>query len=355
MEKQCKILVLTDSALHGSHEGIYPVLQSLIREKLISSVCVCDRNDDENAHFYRDRIGVGGLHVFEVDEWYAYETRHAHMNRFAQIDEFDAVWMFLDHPASPEFLMYIKEIFRKKFIMNDPEGVVQTSTKSVLLDLLREIDCIGNYIPPVKVCTSVDDVEGFRRKHGDIVLKALRDFGGAGVVRYRDNGETDIRTPDDVQNFLDNQAGQCLAMLYLDNTDQSDKRTLVFRGQILGSVLRRAPKDGWLCNIASGGSAEISAPNIEEKTLIDVIDPWLQDKGIYYYGIDTLKDAKGRRILSEINTLNIGGAKIIQDMSGLDVPQIVAGGFCHLLQDHMDFELSRHARDQWSGFFSDFG
>ena len=87
MEKQCKILVLTDSALPGSHEGIYPVLQSLIREKLISSVCVCDRNDDENAHFYRDRIGVGGLHVFEVDEWYAYETRHAHMNRFAQIDE----------------------------------------------------------------------------------------------------------------------------------------------------------------------------------------------------------------------------------------------------------------------------
>lgn len=355
MAKQCKVLVLTDSALHGPHEGIYVVLQSLIKESLIDSVHVCDRNDDDNLHFYRDRLSVGGLHVFEVDEWYAYETRHAHMNNFQPLDTFDAVWMFLDHPVSPEFLRYFKGMFPKAFIMNCPMGVAATSTKAVLKDLKREIDCIANYIPPIKICTSVQDVENFRKKYGNAVLKALRDFGGAGVKRYKTNGDTDIHTAEDVQAFLDKQGGQCLAMRYLDNDDQSDKRTLVFRGQILGSVLRRPARDGWLCNIASGGSAEISAPNIEEKTLIDVIDPWLQSRGVYYYGIDTLKDESGRRVLSEINTLNIGGAKIVQELTGEDISHIIASGFCDLLNEHLDLLISNNVRDQWSDLFSDFG
>ncbi len=355
MARQCKVLVLTDSSLHGPHEGIYVVLQSLIKENLIESVSVCDRNDDDNLHFYRDRLDVGGLSVFEVDEWYDYETRHAHMNSFQSLEYFDAVWMFLDHPVSPEFLRYIKGMFPKAFIMNCPLGVEETSTKAVLEDLKREISSTTQYIPAIKVCTSIEDVEEFHKEYGDIVLKALRDFGGAGVKRYKTNGETDIRTVQDVQTFLGKQGGQCLAMRYLENEDQSDKRTLVFRGQILGSVLRRPAKDGWLCNIASGGSAEISAPNIEEKTLVDVIDPWLQSKGIYYYGIDTLKDENGRRVLSEINTLNIGGAKIVQDLTGEDISYIIASGFCDLLSEHQDLQISNDVRDQWSELFSDFG
>ena len=239
--------------------------------------------------------------------------------------------------------------------MNGPSGIETTSTKAVLADLKQDIDCMKRYIPPVQVCTSVDDVENFHKKYGSMVLKALRNFGGAGVKRYRKNAVSDIHTSEDIRMFLDAQGGECLAMRYLDNPEQSDKRTLVFRGRILGSVLRRPADNGWLCNIASGGSAEISEPNIEEKALIEVMDPWLESKGIYYYGIDTLKDEKGRRMLSEINTLNIGGVKIIEDLTGADIAQIITSGFCDLLQEHKDAMASRAVHDQWSDFFSDFG
>ncbi|MEM6781235.1 MAG: hypothetical protein AAF569_05180 [Pseudomonadota bacterium] len=330
------------------------MLQSLNKHKAIDTIYVCDRSDENNAHFYRDRIPVNNLTVYGIDEKYSYETRNTYKSERMALESFDALWLFLDHPVSPEFLIYLNDLMPDTCMMNAPMGILETSSKAILTDMRREIDCIDMYLPAIKLCTSVEDVELFRAKHGDTVLKALRDFGGAGVKRYK-NYETDLKDTKDVQAFLEHQNRQCLAMAYLNNPDQSDKRTLVFRGQILGSVLRRAAKGGWLCNIASGGSAEMSSPNIEEKTLIDVIDPWLQSKGIYYYGIDTLKDENGRRLLSEINTLNIGGVQIIQDMSGIDVCDTVTLGFCKLIQDHHDQKISKGAFENWSYFFSELG
>lgn len=326
------ILILTDSATHCRHEGIYTILQAL---RIQEGVCVyvCDRADDNNRHFFDSRVEHEGLEVFAVDEWYGYETRHAQFAEYKKIEEFHGVWYMLDQPVSPEFLGYAGGLFKGMFQMNNPHGMIQTSAKSMLLDMKKDILSLTMYLPDMALYTSVEEVEFFRAKFGDIVLKSLRSFGGNGVRRYKD-GDTDLHNPIDVCHFLEEQGGKVLAMTYLHNNDQSDKRILVFDGQIIGAMNRKPQEGGWLCNIASGGSAEVSSVNIEEKALIDAIDPWLKERGIYFYGLDTLKDESGRRMLSEVNTLNPGGTGLYEKLTGEAVAPPIAQGFLRLLKDY---------------------
>ena len=74
------------------------------------------------------------------------------------------------------------------------------------------------------------------------------------------------------------------------------------------STSLRLPKKGeWICNVASGGKAHPAIPARDEMEMIEELSPHLLEQGIYYYGIDTLEHSSGRRMLSEINTMSIGG------------------------------------------------
>jgi glutathione synthase len=164
-----------------------------------------------------------------------------------------------------------------------------------------------------------------------MVLKVLRSCGGKGVVRFRENGPTDIRTRDEAANFIQ-ENGACLAMEYLDNPNQSDNRLIVLDGEILGAI-RRVPKPGgWLCNLSAGGSYEIAEPDAREIEMVRRITPSLRALGIQYYGVDTLIDANGNRMLSEINTTNAGGAWRYERVTGKPVCRMIADQFVESAQ-----------------------
>jgi glutathione synthase len=52
----------------------------------------------------------------------------------------------------------------------------------------------------------------------------------------------------------------------------------------------------------------------EEEQMVKVINPILSKLGIVMYGVDTLTDDNGKRVLSEINTTSIGGLRQIQEL-----------------------------------------
>jgi glutathione synthase len=98
-----------------------------------------------------------------------------------------------------------------------------------------------------------------------------------------------------------------LAMEFLKNVSQGDKRILVLNGQILASSLRLPAEESWLCNVAQGGHSVAAEATSEEIKIIETISPKLLEAGILIFGVDTLVANDGKRILSEINTLSIGG------------------------------------------------
>lgn len=77
--------------------------------------------------------------------------------------------------------------------------------------------------------------------------------------------------------------------------------------------------DSWLCNVAQGGTSVAAKVSLEEEQIIARINPTLAEAGVLIYGADTLTDDDGRRVLSEINTLSIGGFPQAELQSGRSI------------------------------------
>ncbi|MBK7409991.1 MAG: hypothetical protein IPJ40_19245 [Saprospirales bacterium] len=108
-------------------------------------------------------------------------------------------------------------------------------------------------------------------------------------------------------------------MKYLKNVDQGDKRIIVLTGHILGASIRLPAKGSWMCNVAQGGLATPAVAEAEEQQMAAKLSPLLADRGVIFYGFDTLVNDEGLRTLSEINTLSIGGLVQIANFTGKPV------------------------------------
>ena len=110
-------------------------------------------------------------------------------------------------------------------------------------------------------------------------------------------------------------------MKFLDQVVQGDKRIILAGNHILGSSLRLPAEGSWLCNVAQGGSSVSSGIDPEERELIAGVLPFLREEGILIAGIDTLVGDHGERVLSEINSLSVGGFLNLQEQSGKPIIQ----------------------------------
>ena len=102
----------------------------------------------------------------------------------------------------------------------------------------------------------------------------------------------------------------------MKNVTQGDKRILVVGGQIMAASLRLPAENSWLCNVAQGGTSVTAQLETEEEAIIKTISPRLEAEGIFIFGADTLVDDDGKRILSEVNTLSIGGFPQAEKQTG---------------------------------------
>lgn len=80
------------------------------------------------------------------------------------------------------------------------------------------------------------------------------------------------------------------------------------------------PREGdWRANISIGASVQSAVPTPAEQDMVFLLDPWLRAMGIFLYGIDTLADNEDGRVLSEVNTLNVGMIRFIETHTGRPV------------------------------------
>jgi glutathione synthase len=165
--------------------------------------------------------------------------------------------------------------------------------------------------PPIKLCHSVEEILEFANYH-ELVLKPLKEYGGKGILRLNKHELQDGDKKYDSETYLKSietyiQKEGFLAMKFLKNVKQGDKRLIVVDGDIMAASLRMPADGSWLCNVAMGGTSVKTVPDDREIQIIERINPYLKENGILMYGADTLVDDNGDRILSEINTLSIGG------------------------------------------------
>ena len=304
--KRLTFLVLTDHSGHSDQNSLYALVNTLVADPRSARVDVASRGDAQNADFFRgDGAQVWGI---TVDEELVYTTDGAAFRTGTHPlspRDYDVIWLRLPHPIAEAFFPNLETNAPDipPLIVNDPEGIETTSTKAFLTHF-------PEWTPPARLIHTREEAEDFTRQH-PIVLKPLRAFGGHGILR--------LNHPDDARQVSFDEP--YLGMKFLKNVSQGDKRILVVNGKIMAASLRIPRPGEWLCNVARGGTSITAAIDPEEESMVAALAPELLGRGICFAGIDTLVDDDGKRVLSEINTLSIGGFPQAEVQTGRPILQ----------------------------------
>lgn len=318
--KKYKVLVLTDHRGHSQENSIYALVSTLVAHEQCAAVYVASRGNSQNDSFFENMTSCEVV-AKQIDLDFRFSTG---VQQFFEnvvpinIKDVDVVFLRLPRPISDIFLTYLSSIASRQVFINHPEGIIETSSKAFLLN-------IPEVCPPIKLCKSAVDVFTFAR-HFPIVLKPLKQYGGKGVVKIENHKVSDSTQTYNIKDYLAQIKNELetegyLAMKYLKNVQQGDKRILVVNGQVLASSLRVPAEGSWLCNVAQGGTSVFSEITSEEMEIVKTITPVLLDKGIVFFGLDTLVDDNNGRVLSEINTLSVGGFPQAASQTGKPIIQ----------------------------------
>ncbi len=304
--KAYRILCLTDHSGHSQENSVYAILSELFVHQRCKEVIVASRGDEANTSFFKhynfDEIRgtiVSSSFGYDKDGKSYYEN-----SKVYKTADFDIVLMRLPRPMSDDFLLGLKDKFKTKIFINDPFGMISCSSKAFLLNF-------PELCPPIKLCHSIEDITAFTSQY-DTVLKPLRDYGGRGLLKITGQIVHDGTSYHATDRYLSSiekniEKDGYIAMKYLENVGQGDKRLIVVGGEIMAASLRLPPDNSWLCNVALGGTSVPAEATEKEKHIVKTINPLLEDNGILIYGVDTLVGDDNTRVLSEINTLSIGG------------------------------------------------
>lgn len=308
--KTIKLLVLTDHSGHNKENSLYELLQEMQQHPNCEYIDIASRGTQKNKDFFHGSEKAN-LYVSRVTSDFAFSTNGAAFQslKVTNIHHYDAIFLRLPPVEVDNFLRFLEKACPNKLIINNPSGILTTGSKEFLVNF-------PSVTPPLKICTSFEEIESFKSKF-PIVLKPFRNYGGHGIVRI-DNDEVNLGNKiisyDQWKKSLERQKIAYLGVQFLKNVRNGDKRIVVVDGQIIGASLRLPSEGAWLCNASQGGTSNVTVITEEEEQMVKVINPTLSKLGIVMYGIDTLTDDNGKRILSEINTTSIGGLRQIQEL-----------------------------------------
>jgi len=312
MIKRFKILVLTDHVTHSKESSIYPLLCEMRKNKSCASIDVASRSVKENAPFFHEYNSTQ-LYVATVNKEYSFQEDNSFYSQDTQIKDiknYDLIFLRIPQPIKVKFFKFLLKNFPENKIINKPSGIIKTGSKEYLMQFPQ-------FCPEIKICHNKKDVLTFAKKF-PIVLKPFRSYGGKGIFRIAENQAFDPKNREiPLDNFLEKlEKVEFLAMKYLKNVTQGDKRINVVNGKVVGATLRIPPKDSWICNVSSGGLAKKTKLTKEEKVMAKEISKILLAQGVVIFGFDTLVDDDGKRVLSEINTFSVGGFPQAERLSG---------------------------------------
>ena len=313
-----RVLILTDHSSHSSENSLYALAKTLRQHPACAFVDVADRSNSLNKLFFNCYYSKA-LFVSRVENDFSFDkegTCYTRNLKRSRVEDYDMVWLRLPPPLSKPFLDFLEETYPSQLFINAPKGIYETGSKAFLINFQ---DCCA----PMKICHSVEDILEFSQQF-PIVLKPFREYGGKGILKIDGKNVWEGTRKLDFDTVLAQWAEQEIAYLavkFLKNVKQGDKRIVVVKGEIMGASLRLPASNSWLCNVAMGGTSNQTEVNKEELKIIERLNPILLNLGIVMYGVDTLVDDHGKRVLSEINTSSIGGIAQISKMENKPLVQ----------------------------------
>ncbi len=324
------VLVLTDHKKHNSSNSFYGITNALVKHRKIDKVFVCSRSDKRNDAFFNGERSAS-MYILEVDEKIDVKTfKSKILNAKKHLPmAINTILFRLPRPVHPNFFKSIKGRFKNCAVINNIESIEALSDKSFLMQL-------DQYVPPVKLCLNWQDIEAFYARFA-IVLKPLKNYGGKGIIKLQKGiayfGHQKQMSLDDFQEWYELNKQPYLAMKYMPLIEEGDKRIVVVNGKPLGALIRKPKDGGWMCNAAQGGISEISSLDKRDRAIVEYLNPIFKKHKVFMYGIDLLTNSVGKRMISEINTLSIGGLQPLYSFGQKNVFKQYSNELIKFLED----------------------
>lgn len=321
-----RILILTDHRSHSSENSLYALARQIAAHAERPTVHAASRGNLANTAFFeaRERIALQACVVGNDFDFQLDGRQFLEQTISVEIGDYDWIFLRLPRPIPDDFFPFLTQHFPDRRIINRPSGIEETSSKAFLTQ-------IPDVCPPIRLCTQWSDIYDFYQQF-PIVLKPLKEYGGKGILKLADGKVWEGNKPEalDLADFAahyQQNPRAYLAMKFLQRVSDGDKRIIVANGRILAASMRVPAPGAWMCNVAQGGSSYSTEADSDERAIVERISPLLLAKGIFLYGLDTLAEDDGRRRVSEINTLSIGGIAPSERNSGKPIVKAVIDEF----------------------------
>ena len=234
---------------------------------------------------------------------------HATLGAFETRDlrSMDVVLMRQDPPFDMAYITathILEHIHPKTLVVNDPAHVRNAPEKLFVTHF-------PDLMPPTLIASNRAEIDAFRAKHGEIIVKPLFGNGGAGVFHIK---------PDDdnlgslLEMFTAFSREPVIVQRYLPEIRQGDKRIILVDGQPAGAVLRVPAKGEARANLHVGGKATKATLTARDREICSRIGPALKERGLIFVGIDVIGD-----YLTEINVTSPTGIQEIGRLDGTDI------------------------------------
>jgi glutathione synthase len=231
--------------------------------------------------------------------------------RVEDLSTFDVVLLRQDPPFDMAYITsthLLERIHPKTLVVNDPTHVRNAPEKLWVLDFL-------DLMPPTMVTRSLADVEAFRARYRDIIIKPLYGNGGASVFRIQP-GDTNLGAL--VELFQTIFREPFMVQEYRPEVREGDKRIILVDGDVAG-VINRIPAEGETrSNLHVGGTAAAVELSARDHEICARLGPELKRRGLIFTGIDVIGP-----YLTEINVTSPTGIRHIQEHGGSDIAAMI--------------------------------
>ena len=223
------------------------------------------------------------------------------------LKELDLIFLRQDPPFD---MSYITSTFLLEYIEDEVKIInkpseVRNAPEKLFLNRWK------NLTPETIITRNISEINSFRKKHKNIILKPLYGNGGNGIFFL---GEKDKNFNSLIEIFLDTHPEQFIIQEYLKNIKFGDKRIILIHGKPEGAINRIPSEEDIRANLHVGGEAAKTVISNKEMEICESIGPELIQRGLLLVGIDIIGNK-----LTEINVTSPTGFREIQKFSNINL------------------------------------
>ncbi len=259
----------------------------------IFDVYICQERDFSVINSGEGKLRVHTFNSVLKDDFYMESFELASVKHLT-LDHEAVIHMRIDPPYDGRYqsFLWLLNFLRDKHgvqVANDPNGIMAFNEKIIALELPQAIKSyIGSSLEDA--CVFLDSL----KKEGEdfVIMKPLNLFSGIGVSKLdlkEDNSQK-------IKESLDSH-GLIILQPFLSAVYDGEVRSIFYKQDYLGSILKVPVKGDFLSNIAQG--AKFHKVDIDEQTLkiCGEINKRLSAKGVDLVAYDILGG-----VITEVNT-----------------------------------------------------